>query len=464
MLYFMVTCARPRDRERLQNLLAKLVSSDSGYQYFQERVDVTACAVGDWNFAQAPDAIFVGKDLLEVGYEAVHSLKRKYKQALIMVEVEDSSVEQLQDALASGAGNVFSASDSEALLLKNIVVGLERVRPRKRATLIVVDAGKGGIGCTTVAAAIASTLAERGSDVGVLDMDYDSQDLTRYLGVKPFINEPLDLLLAGVVRSGLETVSQSVSPAPGFERLSVAAPAGRYESLLRGDIGVWSRMKEFLEVANSVKDVLILDVSTLPRYVARKFYEVSDHVVYLVSLNPATVHSALARIRSVVGGSSNFFNITLACVEPPSHRLRVAEVQREFARQITLGKACWATELIPFDHRLTLWPGSSRNPLDVSKARFVRSIESLCLQASFLPEFVPTASLVETVMQKWQELNTRVRTNTLRSIAACGVPQIDKANLPLLESSTIQSAPSPTPTIAAGSGLISGAQFSTLES
>jgi MinD-like ATPase involved in chromosome partitioning or flagellar assembly len=459
----MVTGARPKERERLQDLVTRMVSSESAYKYLQERVDVTACAVTDWSFPQAPDAIFVGKGLVSEGHEALHSLRRTYKQALILAEVEDASVERLQDALASGAGNVFSESDPDHVLLKNIVVGLERARPRKRATLLVVDGGKGGIGCTTVAAGIAATLAERGLDVGLLDMDYESQDLTRYLAVKPFMNEPLDLLLAGVVRSGLEPVSQSVSPVDGFETLSVAAPAARYENLLRGDLGVWSRMKEFLEVVNSLKDVLILDVSTLPRYVARKFYEVSDGVVYVVSLNPATVHSALARIRSVVGDNSDFFEITLACVEPPSHRLRVGEVQREFARQITLGKAGWTTDVIPFDPRLAFWPGSSRNLLEVCRPRFARAMEALCMEVSLLPDAAPSSSFMEGLIHKWKQFHSEMRDKALPRSVPTNVERIDDPALRLLESGTSQSKIAALSEVAkvGATGLISGARISS---
>ena len=64
-----------------------------------------------------------------------------------------------------------------------------------QAQLILVDAGKGGLCVTSVVAGLGDALAAHGKRVLTIDLDMETQDLSRFLQTRPFVNENLQLLL-----------------------------------------------------------------------------------------------------------------------------------------------------------------------------------------------------------------------------------------------------------------------------
>jgi ATP-binding protein involved in chromosome partitioning len=104
------------------------------------------------------------------------------------------------------------------LLDPRITVISDRLRPIKR--IIAVSSGKGGVGKSLVATALALTLAEKNSKVGLFDFDFTSPSTHLILGAKDLHPTENKGLVPPIVK--------------GLEYMSLVYYSGDYAAPLRG--------------------------------------------------------------------------------------------------------------------------------------------------------------------------------------------------------------------------------------
>lgn len=137
--------------------------------------------------------------------------------------------------------------------------------PKRRARIMAVTSGKGGVGKTFISANLAAALARRGERVLVLDADLGLANLDVVLNLHPKIT-------LHDVFTGKATLGEAILPAPGG-----------FEVLLAG-----SGLVEYSRLTAEVRDQLLKIIETVaPRYdriLLDTGAGISDVVLYAVSL------------------------------------------------------------------------------------------------------------------------------------------------------------------------------------
>src|SRR5207302_810817 len=145
--------------------------------------------------------------------------------------------------------------------------------PRK----IVVSAGKGGVGTTTVAVNLATALARQGCRTVLVDADFSGADAALLCGI-----ESRDTIAD--VLSGRRSVHEVLQP----------GPAG-----IQFVPGIWSpgsipdcsgpaqqRLLRELDQLSRHADVVVLDAGSGLNHVVQRFWQAADEVLVLITESP----------------------------------------------------------------------------------------------------------------------------------------------------------------------------------
>lgn len=261
------------------------------------------------------DVCIIGPELVGCDAAYVNSLRQQLPEKILICVLDARTysfglVEQLGRL---GVDDVLVDSATSDEFFRRILLLQRRVKAKKRGRLTVVDAARGGVGRTFVTAAVAEGWFQKGLKVCVVDCDVMSQDLTRFLQVRPHLNEPLRLLIdqQRVVTS--ETVTECVRNIWMDEPrlVCMAPPAGGDESLYasthsqRGLIAV-------LEALLMQYDRVVIDTSGLVSGVRNALFQVSDEVLFVVNRDASGAYAnrqALSLIAGFMRPESRLFTV-----------------------------------------------------------------------------------------------------------------------------------------------------------
>jgi hypothetical protein len=213
--------------------------------------------------------------------------------------------------------------------------------------------------------------------VTLVDLDFESQDLTRFFKVRPYFNETLELLLTQGNFISVEQVSQSSHKVWEGDSLEIVPPAPALEGLLRANQCTLRQFRLVLEVIDSQRDVVIVDMAGIPSSVARKLYDIADRVVYLMSLDPSTVHASLMRLKSLTAVSTGEQPIHLAPISVGRDGISSANLIKEFERCLKVRGVTWGEEAVPYISTVRQWPASGSSPLEMGNSNYRRVFHSL---------------------------------------------------------------------------------------
>jgi hypothetical protein len=155
-------------------------------------------------------------------------------------------------------------------------------------------------------------LNRAGKKVCLVDLDVESQDLTRFLLVKPAINETLDLILNGQRAPAKEAVLEcvrsiwddvdgfSLVPPPSSDIFSSSDP----QVALRG-------FQQVIETVRGLFDVVIIDGAQPAHTLRRLFAGATYRIIEVVTNDPAALPAAALRLSRAHGTVSEKSRVTV---------------------------------------------------------------------------------------------------------------------------------------------------------
>ena len=197
---------------------------------------------------------------------------------------------------------------------------------RRRATVIAVTSGKGGVGKSNVAVNLAIKLSAAGKEVVLLDADLGLANADVLCSID------LPFNLAHVIARKKE-LREVMVPAPGgFRLIGGASGLARMADLSEADR---QRLVSALGEVESQADVILIDTGAgiSPNVLA--FTRTADHVLIVTTPEPTAITDAYAVIKvlSRDGGQrriSLFVNQVRSAAESRSVHDRIAKVARQF--------------------------------------------------------------------------------------------------------------------------------------
>lgn len=376
-----------------RNLLVKeintLLQGDYPELDLLPRIAVKPVAIQELRFNQSPDICILGAALVAREITEVGKIKKLLPNTALIVKADSSllSLSIVEQLARFGVDDVISDNIDPREFFRKIVLLSRRAGQKASGKLLVVDSGKGGVGVTSVVAGLAELLFEKEKSVVVIDMDFETQDLSRFLQARPFVNESLQLLFDQTRPVTEEFVKQSLVPVWDSEENFFCMPPILESEDLYDSRSAYSRtLVSVLEVLDAMYDVIIVDVGSARGAMLKTLYRVADHVIFLINNDPATLYASsdrLAKARSWMAPASELHVFENQIVK---HGLSLSVLRQEFGRATKIKDNEWLEKGISFCPRAARWPGSGTTMYSLGKSNLKSVLNLLAARCALIPE------------------------------------------------------------------------------
>jgi Mrp family chromosome partitioning ATPase len=357
-------------RRRLASLIEKWtwVSPDS--RVTVPRVSVRLLSPEEVRFNGALDVCVIGPELIGCDAAFVQTIRQQLPGTLIVCILSQQIysfglVEQLGRL---GIDDVVMESATADEFFRRLVLLQRRMSHKKRGRLVVVGSARGGVGATFVAAGIAEGHLSKGRKVCVVDCDVISQDLTRFLQVRPHVSEPLRLLIDQQRVVTAETVAECAQAVWVDEPNIACIPpaAGQDESLFATPRAARAFVA-VLEALQMQYDVVVVDTASLPALAISALYQVTDEAVFVANRDPAGAFANRQALLLVSGYVRLDANVTTVMNDNSVVTASVDAVRDEV---LTVSGRAMREVILPRLPKAGRWPCSGTTPYSFLSRHF----------------------------------------------------------------------------------------------
>lgn len=250
------------------------------------------------------DVVVIGPELVGCDAAFVNNVRQQIPDKILLCVLDSRTysfglVEQLGRL---GVDDVLVDTATSDEFFRRILLLQRRVQHKKRGRLAVVDSARGGVGRTFLTAAIAEGWFTKGQRVCVVDCDVLSQDLTRFLQVRPHVNESLRLLVdqQRVVTS--ETVHECVRSVWLDEpRFACVAPAAGGDEALFSSPHTQRGFIAVIEALLLAYDRVVVDTSGLVSAARNALFQVCDDLFFVVNRDASAAYANRQALSLIAG-------------------------------------------------------------------------------------------------------------------------------------------------------------------
>ena len=405
MIKLVVVDLSAESRSRIVNQINTFLRSGGDEIGLAPRVSLKPLSLQEVKFHAAPDICVVGDELTTTRVGEILKLREMLPNSrlLVMANGFASSFSDIEQFARLGADDVVLPDGTPEDFIRKIIMLSRRGVRQNNGKLLIVDGGKGGIGVTSISAAVGHALYEAGKSVVLIDCDSETQDLSRFLHARPYINENLQLLLDEQRPISEEFVEQCICPIWQDERDFVCMPPPPLSDGLYGNQSGPSRMFHAVLTSLDLRyDVIVVDMAGAAGGLRRMLFGSADKVIFVVSSDPASLYASvhkLSRIRSMLPAGAEVVALENWA---SSHGLQGGLLRKEFNRAVQLKSESWAPRPIPFCRQGNCWPGSGGTLYSQGRSSVKAALAEM-LQRLDLVERPHTGSF-ERIMAGWHGL------------------------------------------------------------
>lgn len=165
-------------------------------------------------------------------------------------------------------------------------------QPIDRARIWAVAGGKGGVGKSVIATAIAITLARMGKRTILVDADLDGANLHLLLGIKAPSRTLGDFLSKGIAKL------QDTCLETGTECLRFVS--GAVDTVALSNLTFAQKNKLINEISRLNADHVVMDLGAGASFNVIDFFLSADHKVVVLTSDPTAIQNAYGFVRSAV--------------------------------------------------------------------------------------------------------------------------------------------------------------------
>jgi flagellar biosynthesis protein FlhG len=221
--------------------------------------------------------------------------------------------------------------------------------PRK----IVVSAGKGGVGTTTVAVNLAASLGRQGCRTILIDADFSGADAAMLCSI-----ESRDTIAD--VLSGRRSVHEVLQPGPAG--IQVVPGIWSPGSILDCSPAAQQRLLREIDQLARHAEVVVLDAGSGLNHIVQKFWRAADEVLVVTTAEAVSIMDAYAAVKLFLAGQSTVNVATIVNQSPQPEvavgvHARIAQACQRF-----LGMRIHRGGSVPWDSAVAV-ANRSGNPL-----------------------------------------------------------------------------------------------------
>lgn len=333
-----------------------------------EMLDLKVKLVGEKDFAEKvheADVVVIGAGVGERGVAiARQSISIVNGLPIIMfVSDADYSGGAFRQAHSVGVRKVFPDSAGPLDFLQELVAihaEFRRLGRAREGRIVAVVHAKGGVGATSIAAALGEVCSVYNRRTMLWDMDVETRDLSRSLTVSGAEAKIVSSWVNGSLDISRDTVRDALIPIS--PEVSVLMPPDKMaESMdLVCHTDGMNIVQRVAEIARVLFDVVIIDTGGRMGPATGALLRVADVVVIVIDdtvLGLTAVDLYLSFVKTLLGGVERLVFV----VNPYSGALLgVPAIAAELEPAHQLGEAPWRLPPIPNDPKAAMWPGSGR--------------------------------------------------------------------------------------------------------
>lgn len=266
-------------------------------------------------------------------------------------------------AHSAGVRKVFPDSASPLDFLQELVAihaEFRREGRTREGRVIAVAHAKGGVGATSVTAALAEVCSVYQRRTMLWDMDVETRDLSRSLTVNGVEAKVVSAWVNGSREISRESLKDALIPISS--EVSVLMPPDRMaESMdLVCHTDGMALVQRIVELSRVLFDVVLVDTGGRMGPATGALLRSADVVLIVIDdtiLGLTAVDLYLTFVKTLVGGTDRI----LFLVNPYSGALLgVPQIAQELEPAHHLGEEPWRLPPVPNDPKAALWPGSGR--------------------------------------------------------------------------------------------------------
>jgi MinD-like ATPase involved in chromosome partitioning or flagellar assembly len=335
------------------------------------------------------DVMLIGAGLASEGVSIARAARKQaaWLQIIMFVGDEEYGGGAFRSAHSVGVRKVFPDSASSLDLLQELVAIHTDFRKEGRTfegRVVVVVHGKGGVGATSVAAAIGEVCSANERRTLLWDLDVETKDLSRCLAAAG----PEAKIVSGWVNGSRDITRETFRDAliPIASDVSVLTAPDRFaESMdLVCHADGMEISQRIVELAKVLFDVVIIDTAGRMGPAVGGIVRNAD-IVLMVSdeseLGLTAMDLLLTSIKPLIGGTDRIRFLIRASSEGS---IDLKQISEDLDSMHELSPSCWSLPALPFDPKLSSWPGSGNTLYSAGNKELNRLFKEIAGQLGLL--------------------------------------------------------------------------------
>jgi MinD-like ATPase involved in chromosome partitioning or flagellar assembly len=367
-----------------QALCAKRVEEFSKSD--KEMLDLKVRLVNERDFIEKlgeADVLLIGSGLSSTALAIARRARMEAPWIQIVMFVSDAEYGggAFRSAHSVGVRKVFPDSATSLDLLQELVAIHADFRREGRTyegRIVVVLHAKGGVGATSVAAALGEVCSDNERRTLLWDLDVETKDLSRSLAAAG----PESRIISGWVNGSRDITRESFRDAliPIASDVSVLTSPDRFaESMdLVCHADGMEIAQRIVELAKVLFDVIIVDTAGRMGPAVGGLLRSADVVLVVTDESELALTATdllLSSLQSLIGGAEKIKFLIRASSDRPVNFKQLAS---ELDSIDELSESAWSLPAIPFDSSATDWPGSGNTLYSAGNEELTRVFKEIC--------------------------------------------------------------------------------------
>ncbi|MCB0320959.1 MAG: hypothetical protein KDD60_08535, partial [Bdellovibrionales bacterium] len=363
------------------------------------------------------DLLILGSDLAELSSRVATEFRDEYPDVPIFLFVDPTaySAGSFQIAYQLGVRKVLSDSASTLDLLQEIVaIQSELCRSGKirQTEFIVVRGVSGGVGASSLVAALGEVCSDHRRRVLLWDMDVETRDLTRALRVEVGFSEEIDHWLSRPEILQRDSFIDGLAPLTEYAQLLVP-PASRKQSLqLLWEPEGLCLLEKIIGYSRFQYDTVIIDIGTATGNNVNHILRSASKVLLVLGDTPFSIAAAdeyLHFYGDILGSSKKVYFL------PTSDALSISTLRKELDPVHRYGQLAWALPPLLYDIDAQDWPGKLKTLYSLGSHETQVCLEKIARGIGALPARGPLTAEDSTLSSRFMPSSTAQRSFIVRT-------------------------------------------------
>lgn len=309
------------------------------------------------------DVMLIGAGLTSEAISIARAVRKRaaWLRIIMFVNNEDYGDSVFRSAHAAGVRKVFPDSASSLDVFQELMAIHSDFRKEGRTfegRVVVIVHGKGGVGATSVAAALGEVCSAFERRTLLWDLDVETRDLSRCLAAAG----PEAKIVSGWVNGSREVTRETLRDAliPIASDVSVlTAPDSFADAMdLVCHTDGMELAQRIVQLAKMLFDVVIVDTAGRIGPAVGGLVRHADSVLMVSDdseLGLTATDLLLSSIKPLIRGTERIRFLIRAISDEP---IDIEQISADLESMHKLNEVCWSLPTIPLDPKVAAWPGS----------------------------------------------------------------------------------------------------------